>query len=136
MDHIDTEGYRANVGIIITNGDGQLLLGGRAGHSGWQFPQGGIRIDESPEEALYRELAEEVGLTQSHVEMLGSTSNWVRYNLPAKFIRRNSTPLCIGQKQIWYLLRLTASDKSLRFDTTDQPEFDRWRWVDYWRPVK
>jgi len=136
MDHIDTDGYRANVGIIITNGDGQLLLGGRAGHSGWQFPQGGILRDELPEEALYRELAEEVGLTQGDVQMLGSTNNWVRYNLPSKFIRRNSTPLCIGQKQIWYLLRLTAPDDSLRFDTTDQPEFDRWRWVEYWRPVK
>ncbi|MDG2155703.1 MAG: RNA pyrophosphohydrolase [Gammaproteobacteria bacterium] len=136
MDHIDTDGYRANVGIIITNDAGRLLLGGRAGHAGWQFPQGGIQVDETPEEALYRELAEEVGLSENDVDVLGVTQSWVKYKLPEKFIRRNSRPLCIGQKQMWYLLRLTSSEDRLRFDTTDRPEFDRWRWVEYWRPVK
>ncbi len=136
MDHIDTDGYRANVGIIIVNDAGHLLLGGRMGNSGWQFPQGGIGKDESPEEALYRELAEEVGLSADDVDMLGGTSDWVKYKLPSKFIRRNSKPLCIGQKQLWYLLRLTASEDRLCLDSTDQPEFDRWRWVEYWRPVK
>ena len=136
MDHIDTEGFRANVGIIITNGEGRLLLGGRAGHSGWQFPQGGILMDETPEQALYRELEEEVGLTATDVELLGVTQDWIKYRLPSRFIRRNSKPLCIGQKQRWFLLRLNTSDENVRFDRTDTPEFDRWRWVEYWRPVK
>jgi len=136
MDHIDTDGFRANVGIIITNNDGQLLLGGRAGHSGWQFPQGGIRMDESPEEALFRELHEEVGLQPHDVEVLGGTESWVKYRLPSRFVRRNSKPLCIGQKQRWFLLRLMSSEERLSFDHSDEPEFDRWRWVEYWRPVK
>jgi len=136
MDHIDKDGFRANVGIIISNDAGQLLLGGRAGNSGWQFPQGGILVDESPEEALYRELQEEVGLLQDHVEVLGVTESWVKYRLPSKFVRRDSKPLCIGQKQRWFVLRLLATEDKLRFDATNEPEFDRWRWVEYWRPVK
>lgn len=134
-DWIDAEGFRANVGIILINSDGKLLLGGRAGSKGWQFPQGGMLVGEDPEEAMYRELREEVGLQRSDVELLGVTSDWLRYRLPDKFVRRNSMPLCIGQKQRWFMLHLVSPDDRLRFDLADQPEFDRVRWVDYWRPV-
>ena len=134
-DWIDAEGYRANVGIILVNEDNKLLLGGRVGAKGWQFPQGGMLEGEEPEEAMYRELHEEVGLTDSDVELLSSTRDWLRYKLPDKFIRKHSLPLCIGQKQRWFLLRLTANDEAMRFDRGDKPEFDRVRWVDFWRPV-
>lgn len=136
MDDIDQEGFRANVGIILSDGAGAVLLGGRAGRGGWQFPQGGIRLHESPEEAMYRELAEEIGLQPQDVEILGNTRSWLRYRLPSRYVRKNSTPVCLGQKQRWFLLRLVVSESRLRLDTTDAPEFDRWRWVDYWRPVK
>ncbi len=135
-DHIDTKGFRANVGIILTNGEGRLMLAGRAGSKGWQFPQGGMLEGESTEEAMFRELFEEVGLTADDVEVLGATDDWLRYRLPDKFIRRGSEPLCIGQKQRWYLLRLLSSEESVRFDRSDSPEFDRWRWVEFWHPVK
>ena len=69
-------------------------------------------------------------------ELLGSTGSWLRYRLPARYVRRDQRPLCIGQKQRWFLLRLAADESGIRFDATDQPEFDRWRWVDYWQPVK
>ena len=136
MDDIDSEGFRANVGIILSSGTGSVLLGGRTGQDGWQFPQGGIRKNEQTERAMYRELKEEIGLGSEDVEILGRTDQWLRYRLPAKFIRRNSRPLCVGQKQIWYLLRLVGDENRLRLDTTKLPEFDRWRWVDYWQPVK
>lgn len=134
-DWIDAEGFRANVGIVLTNGDGKLMLGGRVGSKGWQFPQGGMLVGEDPEEAMYRELREEVGLDRSDVELLGVTSDWLRYRLPDRFVRRNSTPLCIGQKQRWFMLRFVASEDRLRFDLADEPEFNRVRWVDFWRPV-
>jgi putative (di)nucleoside polyphosphate hydrolase len=136
MDWIDAEGYRANVGIILTDGRGRVLIGGRAGSTGWQFPQGGVAPEESIEEAMYRELSEEVGFQPEDVEPLGLTREWLRYRLPARFIRREQSPVCIGQKQRWYLLRLLADSDEIRFDTTAAPEFDRCRWVDYWRPVK
>jgi putative (di)nucleoside polyphosphate hydrolase len=134
-DWIDEEGFRANVGIILTNTDGQLMLAGRIGSKGWQFPQGGMLIGEKAEDAMFRELEEEVGLNRDDVEILGVTRDWLRYRLPDKFVRRNSTPRCIGQKQLWFMLRLVTSDDNVRFDMCDTPEFDRIRWVSYWRPV-
>jgi putative (di)nucleoside polyphosphate hydrolase len=135
-DLIDDQGYRANVGIIIMNRDRQVFLGGRARARGWQFPQGGIRCGEQAEEALYRELAEEVGLRPGQVEEVARTRSWLRYRLPPQFIRRDSSPLCVGQKQLWFLLRLGVEDSALSFDSTEQPpEFDRWRWAQWWDAV-
>ena len=134
-DCIDNEGFRANVGIILANADGRLLLAGRVGNRGWQFPQGGLMPDEDVEQAMYRELKEEVGLEASDVEVLGVTEDWLRYRLPDKFVRRGSKPLCIGQKQRWFVLRLLSDDERVRLDLSDTPEFERWRWVDFWRPV-
>jgi len=134
-DWIDAEGFRANVGIILANTDGKVLLAGRVGSKGWQFPQGGVLRGEEPEEAMYRELREEVGLERADVELLGVTADWLHYRLPGKYIRRNSKPLCIGQKQRWFMLRLLTSVENLRFDLGEQPEFDRARWVNFWRPV-
>lgn len=135
MDRIDAQGYRANVGIILSNGNKAVFLGGRAGQAGWQFPQGGIRRGESPEEAMYRELREEIGLMPGDVRVLGSTRRWLRYRLPERYVRRDSAPLCIGQKQRWFLLQLLSPQDALCLNSTDTPEFDRWRWVDYWQPV-
>jgi putative (di)nucleoside polyphosphate hydrolase len=134
-DDIDSDGFRANVGIILSNDDGKLLLAGRIGNKGWQFPQGGMLRGESPEQAMYRELHEEVGLQPGEVEILGATSDWLRYRLPEKFVRHGSQPLCIGQKQRWFILRLTGPEESVRMDRSKSPEFDRWRWVEFWRPV-
>jgi len=134
-DWIDDEGFRANVGIILTDHRGKLMIGGRIGSKGWQFPQGGMLRGEDAEQAMYRELQEEVGLEPPDVELLGVTSDWLRYRLPEKYIRRNSSPLCIGQKQRWFMLRLAAAPEKLRFDLAGEPEFDRARWVDFWRPV-
>ena len=134
-DSIDAEGYRANVGIILCNEEGRLLLAGRIGSKGWQFPQGGLMEGESAEEAMYRELKEEVGLDAVDVQILGSTEDWLKYRLPEKHMRRGSIPLCIGQKQRWFILKLVSSEDNLQLDACETPEFDRWRWVEFWRPV-
>ena len=135
-DVIDRDGFRANVGIVLMDSAGRLFLGRRAGGKGWQFPQGGVRQGESPEQSLYRELHEEIGLTAEDVELVGQTERWLRYRLPKRYVRRDKLPLCIGQKQRWFLLRLTHPVEDFRFDSTGEPEFDRWRWVDYWQPVR
>ena len=133
---IDSEGYRHNVGIILSNQEGQLLWARRIGQDAWQFPQGGIDESETPEDALFRELSEEVGLGSEHVEIIGCTKDWLHYRLPEHLIRHKSLPLCIGQKQVWFLLRLTANDQSICFDKSSSPEFDSWKWVDYWYPLR
>ncbi len=134
-DWIDDEGFRANVGIILTNSEGKLLLGGRIGARGWQFPQGGMLRGEDPETAMYRELEEEIGLGADDVELLGVTRDWLRYRLPEKYVRKNSKPLCIGQKQRWFMLMLTVPAENVRVDRSERPEFDRVRWVNFWKPV-
>lgn len=133
---IDSDGYRPNVGIILLNPMGKVLWGRRSGQRSWQFPQGGIRCEESPEEALYRELYEEVGLEQRHVEIAGNTRGWLRYRLPKRFMRKNCEPTCIGQKQVWFLLRFIGNEADVDLARSEKPEFDSWRWVDYWDPPK
>jgi putative (di)nucleoside polyphosphate hydrolase len=132
---IDSDGYRANVGIVLSNQDGAVLWARRAGQDAWQFPQGGINPDETPEQAMSRELWEEVGLKPADVEILGATNSWLRYKIPKRMVRRYSQPLCIGQKQRWFLLRMHSSEERFRLDVSNKPEFDDWRWVNYWYPV-
>ncbi len=132
---IDSDGFRRNVGIIIANDDGRLFWARRVGQDAWQFPQGGIQPGENPEQAMYRELAEETGLTPDDVEIIGCTRGWLRYRLPQHLIRKGTQPLCIGQKQVWYMLRLVSSESRFNLSGNSKPEFDHWRWVDYWYPV-
>lgn len=138
VDHqvIDSEGFRANVGIILCNDEGRLFWARRIGQKSWQFPQGGIRRNESPQEAMFRELGEEVGLRPEHVEVVGCTKGWLRYRLPKRLIRRHSRPTCIGQKQVWFLLRMRGSETDVHLDCSERPEFDHWCWVDYWYPLE
>lgn len=133
---IDTEGYRANVGIILVGDAGRLFWAKRIGEDAWQFPQGGIQESESAEQAVFRELHEEVGVTEESVEIIGSTEDWLRYNIPEHLIRRHQTPCCIGQKQRWFLLRFTGSESDVCLDNSDTPEFDQWCWIDPKEPPR
>ena len=133
---IDSEGYRLNVGIILCNSEGRLFWAKRIGQHSWQFPQGGIRRDESPEQAMFRELAEEVGLRPEHVQVIACTRGWLRYRLPRRLIRESCQQVCIGQKQIWFLLRMRCDEKTVQLDLSERPEFDHWQWVDYWYPLR
>jgi len=133
---IDTEGFRLNVGIILSNNSNKVFWAKRIGQDAWQFPQGGIDHEESVETAMYRELREETGLEPQHVKVLGCTEDWLRYRLPKRYVRKNQTPMCIGQKQIWYMLRMVADEQAFDLASCDKPEFDHWQWVDYWEPTK
>lgn len=132
---LDREGFRPNVGIILLNQRNQVFWGKRIRSHSWQFPQGGIDRGETPEQAMYRELHEEVGLMPEHVSIVARTRDWLRYEVPDRFIRRDARGHYKGQKQIWYLLRLVAQDWHLNLRATNHPEFDAWRWNDYWVPL-
>ena len=133
---IDFDGYRPNVGIVICNRKGQVLWAKRYGQNSWQFPQGGINDNESAEQAMYRELYEEVGLQPKDVKVLYASKHWLRYKLPKRLLRYDSKPVCIGQKQRWFLLQLVGDEKNINMNTTKSPEFDGWRWVSFWYPVR
>lgn len=131
---IDADGYRPNVGIIVANDEGRVLWARRVGQEAWQFPQGGINDNETPEEALYRELHEEIGLSACNVEILACTKGWLRYKLPRRLRRQKSTSF-VGQKQKWFLLKMLAGDEAVCVDRSSAPEFDFWQWVTYWYPL-
>lgn len=131
---IDANGYRLNVGIVLANDRGQVFLGKRINQNAWQFPQGGLDAQENLEATVYRELWEEVGLEHDKVEIVGHTRQWLKYKLPKKLIR-SSTPLCIGQKQKWFLLKLRGEDSDIQLTRGQKPEFDDWQWVNYWFPL-
>ncbi|UDG81226.1 RNA pyrophosphohydrolase [Candidatus Hartigia pinicola] len=133
---IDNHAYRPNVGIVICNRQGQILWARRYGQHSWQFPQGGINLRESPEQAMYRELHEEVGLQSQDVKLLASTRNWVHYTLPKRLVRWDKKPIYIGQKQRWFLLQLQCDESNINVHQNTSPEFDGWRWVSYWYPVR
>ena len=133
---IDRDGYRPNIGLIICNRKNEVFWGKRVNEDAWQFPQGGIQPRETPVRAMYRELHEEVGLAPHHVKILGRTRGWLRYDVPEQWIRRDCRDNYRGQKQIWYLLRLTGRDWDVKLRATNHPEFDAWRWSDYWLPLE
>ena len=109
---LDREGFRPNVGIILLNANNQVWWGKRVREHSWQFPQGGIKYGESPEQAMFRELEEETGLLPEHVKIIGRTRDWLRYEVPDHFIKREIRGHYRGQKQI-----------------------DAWRWHEYWVPL-
>ncbi|MCD6039425.1 MAG: rppH [Gammaproteobacteria bacterium] len=132
---IDEEGFRQGVGIILVNAKRQIFLAKRIGRMAWQFPQGGMKEEETPEQAMFRELNEEIGLQAEDVKVLCVTRRWLRYRLPKQLIRHYSKPICIGQKQKWFLLQLVNKDTQINLAATDNPEFDSWAWVSYWYPL-
>jgi putative (di)nucleoside polyphosphate hydrolase len=133
---LDKEGFRPNVGIVLLNQRNQVFWGKRIRSHSWQFPQGGIKYGESPEQAMFRELHEEVGLTPEQVSIIARTRGWLRYEVPDHFIKRESRGHYRGQKQIWFLLRMLARDHELNLRATEHPEFDAWRWNDFWVPLE
>ena len=133
---LDRDGYRPNVAIVVANSKNLVFWGKRIREHSWQFPQGGINPGETPEQAMYRELKEEVGLDPEHVKILGRTRDWLRYEVPQHWIKREWRGSYRGQKQIWYLLRLTGRDSDVSLRASEHPEFDAWRWHDYWIPLE
>lgn len=85
---------------------------------------------------MYRELMEEVGLRPEHVRILGRTRDWLRYDVPNNWVKREYRGSYRGQKQIWYLLRLQGRDSDISLRASSHPEFDAWRWSEYWVPLE
>lgn len=133
---LDRDGFRPNVGIILVNARNEVFWAKRIREHAWQFPQGGIKHGETPVQAMYRELYEEIGLKQEHVKILGRTRGWLRYEVPSQWVRRECRSTYRGQKQIWFLLRLVGRDCDVSLRTSDHPEFDAWRWSEYWAPLE
>jgi len=117
--------FRAGVGIVVRDDMHRILCLRRKNTPGdaWQLPQGGIHADETPLDAMYRELMEETGLTRSDVSVEGSIEEWWVYELPVEY--RNAK-VGWGQAQRWYLCKLLVPPDAVRADQIEFVEFD---WV-------
>jgi len=129
----DDQVYRPCVGIVLCNRDAQVFWARRVSRDGWQFPQGGVEDNETAEQAVFRELYEETGLRPKHVRLVGRTRDWLHYDLPKRYLRGRSR--FRGQKQIWFLFELIGKDDDVHLTVSKRPEFDDWRWVEYWDPL-
>lgn len=122
--------YRPCVGVVLTDGQGRVFSAERIDLPGaWQMPQGGIDQNESPVDAAFRELEEEIGVGSDDAELLAEHPRWLTYDYPAALVADVRNGRWRGQRQRWFLLRLTGAESSIRLDT-DHPEFSRWRWAE------
>lgn len=136
---MDQDGFRPNVGMVIFNRKGQVLWARRIRQNSYQFPQGGVKDNETEEEAMYRELYEEVGLTQKDVWIVQTSQSHHRYRLPRRILQAHKDNEFLGQRQRWFLLSLedeSKLDDVINFTSSAHQEFDGWRWVSYWYPIR
>lgn len=128
----DPDLYRPNVGLALFHHDGLVFLGKRIAASGpyqWQMPQGGVDKGETPREAAFRELEEEVGVKPALAELLEETPDWLYYEFPTELrARMKQRGRYLGQKQKWFAFRFRGRDADIRLDT-HSPEFGDWRWA-------
>lgn len=126
---MDGQFFRANVGIVVARADGRVLALERADRPGqWQFPQGGLDVDEEPREASLRELREETGIRPELVELVAEHPDWLAYELPPDRRRRKTGR---GQVQKWFLYRFLGDDADIDLEPPpgQRREFVAFRWV-------
>ena len=114
---------------MIINKDKEILVGRRLDHpSGfWQMPQGGIDDNENPEDAVWREMMEEIGTNE--VELIKVSNQWVSYKIPEETLK--TLPWgnkYIGQIQKWFAFKFLGEDNDINVKTAD-PEFSEWKWA-------
>tara|TARA_B100000963_G_C22507946_1_gene616893 strand:+ start:259 stop:726 length:468 start_codon:yes stop_codon:yes gene_type:complete len=121
---------RQGVGIIVLNQSNKVFVGKRKDNpiDKWQMPQGGIDINESPFDAMKRELAEETSITK--IKVLKEIGTWLEYELPPNLLGKIWKGKYRGQKQKWFIVKYFGKDNEINLNTK-HPEFIEWKWIDY-----
>jgi len=125
--------YRPCVGVMLVNTAGQAFVGKRIDNKEgdwWQMPQGGVDDGEDLDEAMLRELREEMGARKRHVEIVGRLPEELYYDLPPELHGKLWGGKYRGQRQTWYLARFTGADADIDLTADKHPEFCEWKWVE------
>jgi putative (di)nucleoside polyphosphate hydrolase len=122
--------FRPGVGMMIVDSKNRIFLGKRVDSkiNGWQMPQGGIDIGETPSKAALREMEEEIGCNKGYI--IAESKNWYSYRIPEFLIPKLWNGKYCGQRQKWFLIRFIGKDSDININTK-HPEFDQWKWVNY-----
>ena len=131
----NNEGYRPNVAMVVINSMNKVLICRRKNTRTWQFPQGGIDNGEDIKKAMYRELAEEVGLSKADVSLVGESEGTITYDIPKTIRSKVLGGKFKGQEQKWFLLKLKKDNSEIKLDNEAFPEFDKYEWVSFWQPL-
>ena len=131
----NTEGYRPNVAMVVINSMNKVLICRRKNTRTWQFPQGGIDNGEVIKKAMYRELSEEVGLSEDDVSLVGESEGTITYDIPKTIRSKVLGGKFKGQEQKWFLLKLNKDNCEIKLDNEAFPEFDKYEWVSFWQPL-
>jgi putative (di)nucleoside polyphosphate hydrolase len=128
-DPVATLPYRPGVGIMLLNDEGSVFVAQRIDmpSDAWQMPQGGIDKGETPLEAAWREMLEEIGTNRA--ELLAESRDWLTYDLPRDLAARLWRGRFRGQRQKWFAFRFTGTDRDIDITSHDHPEFSNWRWA-------
>ncbi|MCW1926485.1 NUDIX domain-containing protein [Luteolibacter arcticus] len=121
--------FRPNVAALMVKPQGQLLVCERWTIPGaWQFPQGGVDDGETLEQALFREVREEIGFSPQHYELLSYRTGY-RYLYPEevrfKKMRKHG---CHGQEQTYYHCLVKADAPEVNVNQRPR-EFGAYRWI-------
>ncbi len=131
-----TDDYRRGVGIFLLNNKKKLWVGKRIDNMSdfWQMPQGGIDGEETPKEAMIRELGEEAGL-KKNFQILEESQDWLYYKLPDNLKKKVWNGKYVGQKQKWFVCKFFGSDSEIQLDC-HKPEFLEWKWVNPYESIE
>jgi putative (di)nucleoside polyphosphate hydrolase len=130
---MDGSDYRPCVGVMLVNAEGRVFVGRRIDNregDWWQMPQGGVDEDEDLRVAALRELAEETGVLEEHVSIIGRMDESIRYDLPDELQGKLWGGKYRGQEQVWFCARFTGEDADIDLDAHEPPEFCDWKWVE------
>ena len=121
---------RKGVGIIVLNKNNEVFVGKRKDNpiDKWQMPQGGIDNNETPFDAMKRELAEETSITK--IKILKEIENWLEYELPQNLLGKIWKGKFRGQRQKWFIVKFMGNENEINLNTK-HPEFIEWKWINY-----
>ena len=121
--------YRKCVGAVIINENNEVLLCERIDSpNSWQMPQGGVEDNEEQRTAIFREILEEVGIKQEHLEIIACAPRSIKYDVPVTKLPSSWNNEYVGQDILFFLIKFSGNDSNINLNYSNHPEFKNFMW--------